>query len=123
MPIERFAHYNIISTAFVATAAGSTKIITGLTSRAIDVMGYWINSESTNRLTFISDSITLAPGGLSGHLFTADRGGSVNANPTGAYDENGRLIPWFSATTSSHLYINLLNATSVSGTVIYAMGS
>lgn len=123
MPIEKFASYNIISTAFTATAVGSTKIVTGATNRAIEVVGYWINAETANRLTFVSDTVTLAPGGLSGHLFVADRGGSVNANPSGAYDINGRLIPWFSSSTSSALYINLLNAGSVSGTILYVLGS
>ena len=123
MPIERTINYSIVSTAFHVTVAGSTQIVTGVTSRSVEVLAYWINSQSTNTVTFVSDAVALTSGGLSGFLFTADRGGAVNCGPTGTYDVNGRLVPWFSSTTSSHLYLNLLSATSVSGTLLYSLGS
>ena len=124
MPIERTTNLQMLSTALLVTAAGSTRIITGTTARQVEIHGYWLNSASANTVTFIGIGDVVTGGGLSGFLFPADRGGSVNCNPTGAYDANGRLVPWFATTqTSSHVFLNLLNATSVSGCVLYTYGS
>lgn len=124
MPIEKFTHSLLQSTAFLAVSAGSTRILGGTTNRTLEVCGYWINSLTANVVSFTADNFNpTVGGGLSGELFVGDRGGAVNAGPTGSYDVNGRLVPWFRTGTSSDLYIYLLNAGSCSGVLLYQVGT
>lgn len=124
MPIEKYTNLNVISTSFLVVGAGSTKILSGVTNRSVEVLAYWVNGISTNTVCFTADGFNPDTGGaLSGSLFIADRGGSVNAGPTGAYDSNGRLIPWFRTGTNTELYINLLNGVSASGLILYQIGT